>query len=473
MSQDNDRVLVIVRLFGGNDGLNTVVPYADDNYYKARGSGQRVDLSLKPEEVLKLPGTDTAGLHPSLAPLLPLYEEEKIAIVQNVGYPDQDMSHFRSNDIWLSATDTAVYDDSGWLGRYLEARFPDYPNVLPEEPYAIEIGTNIGRALLGHHHTMGFTLAETSYVPDSPNETEPRRSKKAAEEERYIREGVRQSNIFLRSILAAHDRQPQNNLNYPGTPLSRDLAAVARLITGGLSTGIYVVNTALYDFHANQLADQKKYLDELGPALSTFQRDIEAGGMEDRVTLMTISEFGRRVTLGGGTGTDHGAASMMFVMGSQVQGGIIGAEPDLSDLEGPGNLRMQYDFRQVYSTMLQDWFSASEEDATAALYHSFNTLPIFRRPSSGVTAAELEMAGMIGANFPNPSRDYTVIRLQNIADNAMLVVSNVRGEKVLRHDVRPGQTAVRLDLQLLPAGTYFYALHSVRGHSQQQKMTVM
>src|SRR5690606_10142530 len=110
------------------------------------------------------------GLHPSLAPLLPLYEEEKIAVVQNVGYPGQDLSHFRSTDIWLSATDPTIFDESGWLGRYLEEHYPDYPALLPEEPYAIEVGTVIGRALLGYHETMGFTLGDTSHVPERPEE---------------------------------------------------------------------------------------------------------------------------------------------------------------------------------------------------------------------------------------------------------------------------------------------------------------
>lgn len=469
----NDHILVIVRLFGGNDGLNTVVPYADDNYYRARGSGQRIDLSLKPEDVLKVHGNDRMGFHPSLAALLPLYEEEKLAIIQNVGYPDQDMSHFRSNDIWLSATDASVYDDSGWLGRYLEHRYPDYPSVLPEDPYAIEIGTNIGRAMLGHHHTMGFTHADTSYVPDGPAAVQPGRSKKAAIEEEYIREGIRQSSIFLRSILAVQGRQPENNVPYPGTPLARDLAAAARLINGGLKTQLYMVNTALYDFHANQLADQKKYLDDLAPALATFQRDIEAGGMQDRVTVMTISEFGRRVTLSGGTGTDHGAASMMFVMGAVVQGGFIGNDPDLSSLDGPGNLRMEFDFRQVYATMLQDWFAAGEQEMAASLYRRFDTLPIFRQQSSGVRAEAVLDAGLIGHAYPNPARDFSVIPLSPDVDAGAIIVRDVRGAEVLRADVGGGQALVRLDVRSLPSGSYFYALHTDRGMTPAKALQVL
>ena len=468
---EGDRILVIVRLFGGNDGLNTVVPYADDNYYKARGSGKKIDLSLKPEEVVRLPDNDTMGFHPSLAPLLPLYEEGKLAVVQNVGYPDQDLSHFRSNDIWLSATDASVYDDSGWLGRYLEACYPDYPSILPEEPYAIEFGTNISRALLGHHHTMGFSLTETSYIPDSPAEVGPGQSTTASEEEHYIREGIRQSNIFLRSIVDANDRQSQNNIVYPETDLARDLAAAARLITGGLGTRLYVVNTELYDFHANQLADQKRYLDKLGPALATFQRDIEAAGMDDRVTLITISEFGRRVVLTGGTGTDHGAASMMFVMGSGVRGGCIGNDPNLSDLDGQGNLKMEYDFRQVYSTILQDWFAAGQEETAAVLYRSFDTLPIFRQGLSGVSL--VDSGEMVGACSPNPCRDFTVLPLKNINVSGAVVVTNLLGEEVLRQRVEPGQSKVRLNVRNISSGTYFCALHTLGYCSPAQKLHVL
>lgn len=455
---DNDHVLVIVRLFGGNDGLNTVVPYADENYYLARSRDATVDIALKPEQVLKIPGNDRQGFHPSLAPLLPLYEEEKIAVVQNVGYPGQDLSHFRSTDIWLSATDPGIYDESGWLGRYLEERYPDYPAVLPSDPYAIEVGTNIGRTLLGHHETMGFTLGDVSYVPDQPEETFTHPSRSAAAEEAYVREGMRQSNIFLQSILAAYERRPADRFPYPGTPFAQDLNAVARLIIGGLQTQLYVVNMAIYDFHATQLRDQAILFDELAPAIAAFQRDIEGAGVADRVTLMTISEFGRRVTPTG-SGTDHGAASMLFVVGGQVQGGFIGAEPNLSDLEGAGNLRMEFDFRQVYATMLGQWLGAGENEITASLYRPFQQLPIFRRSASDVPLPSVVGKSLLGECFPNPTTDHLTIPLTDgLSGTAVLRLSDVAGREVLSYPVRPGERFIRLDVREFPAGEYFFRL---------------
>lgn len=466
-SSENDRVLVIVRLFGGNDGLNTVVPYADDNYYLARSRDAQVDIALKPEQVLKIPGSDRLGFHPSLAPLLPLYEEEKVAVVQNIGYPDQDFSHFRSTDIWLSATDPEIYDESGWLGRYLEERYPAYPYVLPGDPYAIEVGTSIGRALLGHHNTMGFTLGETSYVPDKPERPTFHPSRKAAAEEEYIREGIRQSNVFLQSIIAAFERRPVNAAAYPDTAFAADVAAVGRLIAGGLRTQLYVVNMAIYDFHATQLRDQAALFDDLAPALAAFQRDMEACGLQDRVTLMTISEFGRRVTPTG-SGTDHGAASMLFVIGSSVRGGLIGSEPDLSNLDGPGNLRMEIDFRQLYATMLGTWFRASDREIDAALYRPFTQLPIFRSVLTGVGTDTREINSILGPATPNPARDATTIPISGTAagENPTLILSDASGRTILSRSIEAGARAIRVDTRHLPSGTYFYALRidgAVRG----------
>lgn len=472
-SPENDRILVIVRLFGGNDGLNTVVPYADDNYYLARSRDATVDLALKPEQVLKLPGNDRQGLHPSLAPLLPLYEEGKIAVVQNVGYPGQDLSHFRSTDIWLSATDAETYDESGWLGRYLEERYPDYPTLLPSEPYAVEVGTTIGRALLGHHETMGFTLGDVSYVPGRPEEAFPHPSHTAAIEEAYIREGIRQSNIFLESILSAYERRPSSTVVYPDTPFSRNMSAVAGLITGGLRTQLYIVNMALYDFHATQLRDQATLFNELAPGLAAFQREIEEAGAADRVTMMTISEFGRRVTTIG-SGTDHGAASMLFVIGTGVNGGFIGDEPNLSDLDGVGNLRMEFDFRQVYATMLGQWFGAGENEITASLYKPFEQLPIFRTAASGVDEVGSVKDALLGPCFPNPTTDYVLFPLkEHLLGGGTFILTDVAGREVLRRQVGANERQIRIDVREFPAGQYFYRLYIGGGVRGEGGVTVI
>ena len=166
-AMNSDKITILLRLAGGNDGLNTVVPYTNSEYYKLRQSGE---VFIKPEEVLPLKGSSTMGLHPALAPLQTLYNENKVAIIQNVGYPNQNFSHFRSTDIWLSGTDANVYESSGWYGRFLEEVYPDYPDVLPKDPFAIELGTYLSSTLIGRHNNMGIAVGSLDYVPGQPDE---------------------------------------------------------------------------------------------------------------------------------------------------------------------------------------------------------------------------------------------------------------------------------------------------------------
>ncbi|MFN5519841.1 MAG: DUF1501 domain-containing protein, partial [Ignavibacteria bacterium] len=164
---NNDTITVIIRLAGGNDGLNTIVPYTNSEYYKLRTDGS---LFIKDTDVLKLSGNATMGLHPSLAGLKTLYEEQKVSIIQNVGYPNQNFSHFRSTDIWLSGTDADVFDTSGWYAKFLEELYPDYPDVLPTDPFAIELGTFLSSTLIGKKNNMGIAISNLNYVPDQPDE---------------------------------------------------------------------------------------------------------------------------------------------------------------------------------------------------------------------------------------------------------------------------------------------------------------
>ncbi len=455
---EQDRVIVILRLFGGNDGVNTVVSYHDESYYKARTEGG-ADVSVRPEFVLPLPDSATLGFNENLVRLQQLYREGKVAVVQNVGYPNQNLSHFRSTDIWLTASDPDRFQASGWYARYLEHRYPEYPDLLPSDPYAIELGTTLGLSLVGQRHDMGIALFDLSYVPERPDPGDPVLLSRD-EEELYLRQLQQQVNVFSGSILDASARAPENMVFPTDTTLGRDLATVARLIAGGLGTQMYVVNIDGFDTHHNHRARHNQMLGHLGECIYRFQRDLEAFGIDHRVTTMTISEFGRRVTTVG-NGTEHGAAAPMFVVGSGVNGGLIGHDPDMDDLDGDGSLKMEFDFRQVYASVLGQWFGASDREIDAALPRQFAQLPIFKHGgASSALGAAAASALVLGQSVPNPAHESAMIPFDGVPGGAGAVLALYRldGQRVLVLPVMPGERSVTVDTRALPSGTYLYEL---------------
>lgn len=448
-------VLVILRLFGGNDGLNTVVPYTDDNYYYARRTISATDVSIPAEKVLRLPNSTKLGLHPALAPLLTLYNEGKVCIVENVGYPEQDLSHFRSNDIWLSGSDTEVYEESGWLGRFLEERYPDYPRILPRDPYSIEVGRNLGRTFMGRHTHLGINIADTSFVPPRPAAANGAVSKSQLEQE-YVWQMMRQSNVFLQSALRAETTAKGNRSSYPDDSWANDLAFVARMIGGGLETQVYLVNMPLWDFHLNQIHDQQEYLARLANALYPFQRDLEAFGVANRVTTITISEFGRRLTTTQ-SGTDHGAGSCLFVIGTNVNSGIIGGVPDCSSTDENENLKWKFDFRQVYASILRQWFDVGDREMTESLMRrQYGQLPIFRDNTIREVGSDTWQTLGIGNAFPNPASEFVSFQLHLPVPSApsMLTIFDALGRVVAIEKIAPHQQISTLSVQHYPQGTY-------------------
>jgi len=475
MGAETDNVMIMLRLAGGNDGLNTLVPFTNPAYYQARKQGSADDLSIAAASVVRVDGSDTLGLHPRLEPLSDLFSEGKVSVVQNVGYAGQNLSHFRSTDIWLSGSDPNVYDNSGWYARYLETLHPDYPSVLPADPFAIELGTYLSTTLVGRQNNMGVAVADLSYVPGQPD-PDPVAATHAGDEEAYVREIARQSNIFSNAIIAAATRQTTNRVTYPANnQLATALSAIARLIAAGLGTKLYIVNLNGYDTHTNQLTMQANLHGALADAVVAFQRDLEAFGLDQRVSTMTISEFGRRVA-SNGTGTDHGSAAPLFVIGSGVRGGFIGNDPNLTDLEGQGNIRMQFDFRQVYASVLGQWFGATAEEITpGALPRNFEQLPIFRAlPNAAPIGDRARAAFAVGQNYPNPAMNATVIPISGVlgAAGGRLALFTTDGRLVHEQGVDVGQSAVTIDTRGLPSGTYVYELTS-DGLKQGRRMSVV
>jgi uncharacterized protein (DUF1501 family) len=365
---EKDRtILVLIQLAGGNDGLNTVIPFENDAYFRLRPT-----LGMRKNAVI--PVTEQLGLHPSLAGLHQLYGDGKLAIVQNVGYPNPNRSHFRSMEIWETGTDADVNGRTGWLGRYFDNTCQGSPE---EGPVAIHASQEVPQSFLAERpHSLFGISGQVRNRND--------RASTRALLERLIEntDGAANDNAsFLKHTLMdslVTERRVQRlvgdyrqDATYPTTQLAQSLRGVASLISGNLPTRVYFVSHSGFDTHANQAAQHARLLRELSEAMVAFQQDLTVKGLADQVLTMTFSEFGRRPNENAGAGTDHGTSAPLFVMGSRIHGGMMGTAPSL-DLPANGDISFSTDFRQVYSTVLDKWLGCAPEKV---LGRSFDPIP--------------------------------------------------------------------------------------------------
>ena len=345
--------LVIIQLSGGNDGLNMVIPYRNDIYYSKRRS-----LSIKRESALSL--SDEAGVHPSLSALKGLWDSGDMAVLNSVGYPNPDRSHFRSMDIWHTASPATEYWQTGWLGRYLDAQCPGKPSAALEFDDTLSLvlkgDTTKGLALQDakrlYESTRGDTFAELAAAhtmqkgQDNPVD--------------YLYKTMSET-LTSASYLYEQSRLKPTSSAYPKTGLGKDLQTIASLILADTDTSIYYVSLGSFDTHINQAGQQKRLFTEMNDALAVFSNNLKQAGKWDEVMVVTFSEFGRRVAQNASGGTDHGAANnMLFMGGGLKKKGLLNDMPDLNDLDG-GDIKYQVDFRQVYSTLLEKWLGVDSE----------------------------------------------------------------------------------------------------------------
>ena len=381
------RVVVLVQLNGGNDGLNTVIPLESyDAYYKAR-----TNIAIPQDKVLRLQGIETTGLHPAMPELQQLYNAGKLTIVQGVSYPQPNFSHFRATDIWLTGADAGQILPTGWAGRYLDEQYPQFPHNYPNpdmpDPLAIQVGSLVSPALQGPALTMGMAISNPNNFYDLINDrSAPAPPTRAGDQLAYIREMAVKTDQYAGVIKTAAQKVTRQSDCYPApgkNPLADQLKIVARLIAGGLKTRIYLVSMGGFDTHAKQTettdtttGNHAKLLARLSEAINAFQDDLNGLQIEDRVIGMTFSEFGRRIQSNASGGTDHGAAAPVFIFGGKVQSGIIGQNPALPDkVTVNDNLAMQYDFRAIYSTLLEKWFLADQATAESVLFKPYTSMP--------------------------------------------------------------------------------------------------
>lgn len=371
------RVLVVLQLGGANDGLNTVIPYSDGAYFDARPR-----LAVKPESVLRI--DDRLGLAPEMAGIKGMYDRGQVAIVQGVGYPTPNRSHFRSMEIWHTAS-TQEGAETGWLGRLLDATKYEQQslwraaNVGAEIPESLRTAEGSASSLGGRTFVPSITSVG-SYGLQMDGRARGQEARRTTDwVQLYAQQAALggalafvsrtgseayESSVQLRGATSAYHPMAQ----YPTNALATALRTSAQLITSNLGTGVCYVTTGGFDTHSGQAGTQPGLLRAVSESVSAFYADLAARGMDADVTTLMWTEFGRRVRENGSGGTDHGTATPVFVFGGGVRGGLYGDTPSLRDVDENGDLKFSTDFRSVYSTLLSRWFSTEPRDVLGASY---------------------------------------------------------------------------------------------------------
>ncbi len=501
----NNNVLIFVQLHGGNDALNTLIPINQyDTYYINRAniaipdSGSRKYIQVDNTLAIE----DQVGLHPDMIGFKELYDQGKAAIVQNVGYPNTNLSHFRGRDIVFMGGDATDDYSSGWMGRFLDYEYPGYPGGYPNEsmpdPIAIEMGNIMSIAF---HREAGIPMGINIHNPEQfyqlittvgvdPPIVYP--DSHAGDELRYLMELEKKSNQYAGRLKEAFDTGNNSTVAYPeayplsapepflSNPLSGQLKLIARLLKGGLKTRIFMCRIGGFDLHGEQvekydstLGTHAALLYHLSSAIKAFQDDLAAMDIEDNVLTMTFTEFGRRVYSNASYGTDHGTATPVFLFGKGLKGGILGTNPDLNNLNN-GNLIYTTDYRQVYTSVVQDWFGASNEAMQATGFDAWvgQRLELIAG-ISGIPNADLhnQRTGLIRC-YPNPVMTETTLDCF-VPEPCKITIKlyNTSGRMLKKNETFAkgmGRYEFTLDLSGMGPGEYLLEVSSAKFHDAQK-----
>ena len=465
---EEDKVLVIIQMAGGNDGLNMVIPIDKYAQYKtARGT-----IAIPEDKILKFNGIDSSGLHPAMTGLYGLYNEGKVRIIQGVNYPQSNFSHFRATDIWNSASDSDKSVQTGWVGRYLNFQNPNYPEGYPNkdrpDPLAIQIGSILSPAFMGPVTGMGLAISSAAafntlitgkqdLMPNTP----------AGKELTYLRKVADQTNKYGDVIRTAAAKVTKQGTYPANNGLANQLKIVAQLIGGGLKTKVYLVTIGGFDTHANQtdntdptIGVHATLLGQVSDAIKAFLDDLKGLGVSKKVIGMTFSEFGRRIKANASGGTDHGAGAPMFLFGDSVNPGVMGKTPNLPDAPQVGdNIDVQFDFRMIYQSILENWFCESTSTSDQVMLKNFQAQPLLDPSACGkVTAVEPIVKNEIFVNYPNPFSDYTTLSFESKGGQTRIEIIDMRGsiQAVAVDGMFPqGRNEATFNGSHLPTGTYF------------------
>lgn len=517
----NDRVLVILQMHGGNDGLNCLIPVSDyDQYYS-----NRANIAIPAKNSIRkmipldstLPLEAQVGLHPDMQAMKDMYDQGRVGFVQGVSYKNNNGSHFRGRDISFMGGGFDDYYSSGWIGRYLQQEFApqvypdDFPNSEMEDPLAIEMGSDV--SLIFHQDgniPTSISLNDPVSFANLVKELEgfvdegvdPRGKPPAAlENSPYGKElnwilgledksedyAERLFNVYSNAAEASVTYPERYPFNAPGgsarNNLSPQLRLVARLLDGGgaglgVKTKVFLVKVGGFDTHAEQVESYDPTMGQhaalmynISTAMKAFQEDLRARGIEDRVLTVTTSEFGRRVHSNGSYGTDHGTGGPMFLFGKGVKPGVVGNVPDLSK----SNVEMQFDYRQVYANLLKDWMLVDENIINNDIFFknfidgtnedtggTYQPLPLADQVISSTQADFLATRFTLYDCSPNPAKDFTTISFRiNATAQVNLQLLNSQGGMVkvlLDQPLDQGEHSVNVDLSSMPPGMYLYKL---------------
>lgn len=467
---NNDHVLVMIQMTGGNDGLNMVIPIDKySGYVNARSN-----IAIAEGKALELVNMKKVKIHPSMTKLQALYNQGKVCVVQSVGYPSPNFSHFRATDIWLTGSDADKVITTGWGGRYLQTEYPNYPVGFPNaempDPLAIQIGSIVSPAFQGPVTNAGMAITSTNSFYDLlEGKEDDVPNTKAGKELKYIRMIAKQSNKYADAIKLAAGKVTSQGA-YSNTSISQQLKIVSRLIAGGLKTRLYMVSIGGFDTHASQTnsgdtstGSHANLLGNLSNAIGEFMADLKGLKVSQRVIGMTFSEFGRRIKSNGSMGTDHGAAAPMILFGDYINPGVLGNTPDMPGTANVNdNVPMQYDFRSVYASVLEQWFCVKKEALDTIMLKDYQQLPLVNSLACSTVTSIPDVNQNAGTNlitnYPNPFTTKTVISYETTGGHTLIQVFDTMGRLLatpLDKVVVAGKYTIEFDATMLPTGIYY------------------
>jgi uncharacterized protein (DUF1501 family) len=485
-SIDNDKILVLVQLQGGNDGLATIF---DASQY-ANLQAVRGNVILPETSIINF--HNEYGFHSAMQGMKDVWDMGNLGIVQNVGYPNQNRSHFRSTDIWNSASNAEDIDSTGWIGRMYDLNYSDYPNGYPNpdnpHPFALTMGKIVSETCQGINANYSLSLLD----PFNPGNALVGAGGNIpancfGDALMFVNDTIAQTNAFASVISNAANAG--NNLstkwNNLETELAQKLKNVARLISGGLQTKIYIVQIGGFDTHDNQVVGgttttgiHANLLKELSDAICAFQDDLNLLNVDNRVVGMTYSEFGRRIRSNAALGTDHGTAAPMFLFGSCIENQILGDHPVIDTQVGTDEgVAMQYDFRDIYATVLQSWLGLSEIEINDVINPDVQVLPLFKSGCIVTTSVnqEFEENNFSIALYPNPASSVLNIELSTIGEGSQIRVFDAMGGQIDIFRVEnnfPQSQKIQINISNYPTGSYFIHIQNRLG-SKTRKFVKM
>lgn len=448
----NDNIFIIVEMFGGNDGLNTIVPIAEIDKYEEL----RKDLHIPEEETVRFEQSDLY-MNKALVDnihnggLIQLMAEGKLGVVQGIGYENPTLSHFRSRDIWQSgiiSTDPTEKLLTGWIGRYFENILPDYPEIIPEHPLAIHIGGSMPLAFKSNSGHMGITLSDVNKFYELGNGLTPTDNKFSPadnnfkEEFNFVHTIASQSETYSKAVKEAYEIGKNKIKVEYSNGLAEQFKMISTLIAGGLDTKVYYVRLSNFDSHAQQLKPGQytgahyQLLSEVASGISEFLDDAQKQGFHDRIAGMTVSEFGRRAYQNGSFGTDHGAASVQFLFAgsdANINGGFYNnnGQPVFSNLNADMNIDYTYDFRRTYADALELWLEAEPDITQNVFGESITRLEVLRKRHTSVQNDLVHNNGSLINIYPNPNFGFGNIKFTLLKNaEVKLSIHSITGKKI-------------------------------------------